>query len=141
VDAVRTPTLSYAAVALGAAIGGGMRWFASELAHGWLGTGFPWGTLFVNVTGSFAIGCYAALVGPAGRLRAGPRQRLFVMTGICGGYTTFSAFSLETLALLQAGSIALASLNAAGSVTAWLLAVWSGYALAMRLSRVGAPRA
>jgi CrcB protein len=135
VDAVKTPSLSYAAVALGAAIGGGMRWFASELVQGSLGTGFPWGTLFVNVTGSFAVGCYAALAGPAGRFRAGPLQRLFVMPGICGGYTTFSAFSLETLTLVQAGSIGLASLNAAGSVTAWLLAVWSGYALTMRLSR------
>ena len=137
-SAFRTPTLSYTAVALGAAIGGGLRWFASELAHGWLGRGFPWGTLFVNVTGSFAIGCYAALAGPGGRLRAGPRQRLFVMTGLCGGYTTFSAFSLETLALLQAGSVALASLNAGASVTAWLVAVWAGYALAIRFNRPGA---
>jgi CrcB protein len=138
VGAFSTPTLGYAAVALGAAVGGAMRWFASELVHGWLGPGFPWGTLFVNVTGSFAIGCYAALAGPGGRLRASPRQRLFVMTGLCGGYTTFSAFSLETLGLLQAGSIGLASLNAGASVTAWLVAVWAGYTLAMRFNRTGA---
>ena len=94
----------YLAVALGSAIGGSLRWLASELIHAWSGAGFPWGTLFVNVTGSLAIGFYAALAGPDGRLLAGARQRQFVMTGICGGYTTFSVFSLETLRLAQAGA-------------------------------------
>lgn len=132
----RTAALLYTAVALGTATGGSMRWLASELMQGWLGLGFPWGTLFVNVTGSFAIGFYAALTGPDGPILAGPRQRQFVMTGICGGYTTFSVFSLETLRLLEAGSLGLASANVSASVTAWLVAVWAGYALATRASRL-----
>ncbi|MGH6618655.1 MAG: CrcB family protein, partial [Alphaproteobacteria bacterium] len=87
----------------------------------------PWGTLFVNVTGSFAIGFYATLAGPKGRLAAGPVQRQFVMTGICGGYTTFSMFSLDTLRLLQDGNPRAAAFNVALSVIAWLAAVWLGY--------------
>lgn len=118
---------SYAAAALGAAIGGVLRMLASVAMHEFAGDGFPWGTLFVNVTGSFAIGFYAALTGPKGRLAAGPIQRQFVMTGICGGYTTFSMFSLETLRLLHDGNSRAAAFNVALSVIAWLAAVWLGY--------------
>lgn len=126
----------YVAVALGSAIGGSLRWLASDLLHAWLGAGFPWGTLFVNVTGSLAIGFYAALAAPEGRLLAGAGQRQFVMTGICGGYTTFSVFSLETLRLLQAGSPALAGINVGVSLATWMAAVWLGYALATRINRL-----
>ena len=126
----------YLAVALGTVVGGSLRWLASEFLHGWLGAGFPWGTLFVNVTGSLAIGFYAALAGPEGRLLAGARQRQLVMTGICGGYTTFSVFSLETLRLAQAGSLSLAGINVGASIAAWMAAVWLGYALAMRINRL-----
>jgi CrcB protein len=90
-------------VALGSMIGSVSRAIASLGIHAHIEPGLPWGTLFVNVTGSFAIGLYATLTGPEGRLLAGSRQRQFVMTGICGGYTTFSVFSLETFRLLQAG--------------------------------------
>jgi CrcB protein len=126
----------YVAVALGSALGGTARWLAGEALHDWAGTGFPWATLFVNVTGSFLIGLYAALAGPDGRLLAGPRQRQFVMTGICGGYTTFSIFSLETVRLVEAGRHALAGLNVALSVGLWLASVWAGWALANRLNRL-----
>jgi fluoride exporter len=126
----------YLAVGLGSAIGGSARWLASDMMHEWLGVGFPWGTLFVNVTGSFVIGGYAALAGPDGRLFPGPRQRHFVMTGICGGYTTFSIFSLETLRFVQAGRIEMAGLTVAVSALAWLVAVWLGYALATRINRL-----
>lgn len=133
---LHTAATFYACVAAGSAIGGCTRWLASEMLHGWLGVGFPWGTLFVNVTGSFLIGFYAALTGPDGRLLVGPVQRQFVMTGICGGYTTFSIFSLETLDLFKAGESGLAGLNIGVSAVAWVAAVWLGYAAASRFNRL-----
>lgn len=129
----------YAAVAVGSVIGGVLRHLASLLIEDRLGTGFPLalplGTLLVNVTGSFAIGFYAALAGPDGPMRAGPRQRQFVMAGICGGYTTFSMFSLETLRLAQSGALGAAAANIGLSVVTWLAAVWLGHTLAARLDR------
>jgi CrcB protein len=127
---------SYISVALGSVVGGVARFLVSVLFASRLGDGFPWSTLFVNVTGSFIIGFYAALTGPDGRLLASPRQRQFVMVGICGGYTTFSAFSLETLRLVQSGNLPAALLNIGISVAGWLIAVWIGHALAMRINRL-----
>ena len=91
------------AVALGAAAG--------SLAHTWLAelfaasgmSAFPWATLAANVSGSFLIGLIAALTGPDGRVLVAPDVRLFWMVGVCGGYTTFSSFSLQTLTLAQGG--------------------------------------
>lgn len=120
----------YAAVAAGSAIGGVLRYLVSLLAGSGLGGGLPWGTLFVNVTGSFVIGFYAARV--VGRGKAGSRLHPFVTTGICGGYTTFSAFSLETLHLARAGRLDLAALYVGLSIAAWLAAVWLGEALGRR---------
>jgi fluoride exporter len=127
---------SYISVALGSVVGGVARFLVSVLFASRLGDGFPWSTLFVNVTGSFIIGFYAALTGPDGRLLASPRQRQFVMVGICGGYTTFSAFSLETLRLVQSGNLQAALLNIGISVAGWLTAVWIGHALATRINRL-----
>lgn len=127
---------SYISVALGSIVGGVARFLVSVLFMSQLGDGFPWATLFVNVTGSFIIGFYAALTGPDGRLFVSPRQRQFVMVGICGGYTTFSAFSLETLRLVQSGNIQAASFNLLVSIVGWLTAVWLGHALAARLNRL-----
>jgi CrcB protein len=127
---------SYLSVALGSIVGGVARYLVSVLFVSQFGNGFPWGTLFVNVTGSFIIGLYAALTGPDGRLFVSPRQRQFVMVGICGGYTTFSAFSLETLRLVQSGEVQTASFNLVISVIAWMAAVWIGHALATRLNRL-----
>ena len=129
-------TGSYISVATGSVVGGVARYLVSVLFISQLGDGFPWSTLFVNVTGSFIIGFYSALTGPDGRLLASPRQRQFVMVGICGGYTTFSAFSLETLRLVQSSHLHAASLNLGISVVGWLTAVWIGYALATRLNRL-----
>jgi CrcB protein len=92
--------------------------------------------LFVNVTGSLIIGFYAALTGPDGRLFVSPRQRQFVMVGICGGYTTFSAFSLETLRLAQSGNFGTASAYILVSIITWMAGVWIGHALAARLNRL-----
>jgi CrcB protein len=126
----------YVAVALGSVIGAVLRAIASLVILHHLGPTFPWGTLFANITGSFVIGFYAALTGPDGRVFAGARQRQFVMTGICGGYTTFSVFSLETLRLLQIGNLTAAALNVGVSIISWLAAVWLGYVLATRLNRL-----
>ena len=124
----------YGYIATGSVIGGVARYLASLIIQS--GPGFPWATLFVNVTGSFIIGFYSTLSGPDGRLFASARQRQFVMTGFCGGYTTFSTFSLETFRLLESGMTRTAFLNIAVSVVTWLVAVWLGYALASRLNRL-----
>ncbi len=127
---------SYIAVALGSIVGAVARFLVSVLSVSQFGDGFPWGTLFVNVTGSFAIGFYAALTGPDGRLLVSARQRLFVMVGFCGGYTTFSAFSLETLRFVQSGKVQTALVYLAVSAVTWIASVWIGYALAARFNRL-----
>lgn len=124
----------YGAVALGTAIGGVLRALVS-LAAFELAPGFPWGTLFVNALGSLAISFYATLTGPDGRLIAGSRRRHFVMTGVCGGFTTFSVFSLETVRLVEARAIGAAGLYLGLSVAAWLGAAWLGFRLAARINR------
>jgi CrcB protein len=124
----------YGYIAAGSVLGGVARYVLSLLME--LIPGFPWATLFVNVTGSFIIGFYSTLTGPDGRLFASARQRQFVMTGFCGGYTTFSTFSLETFRLLDGGMAQIAFLNIAVSIVSWLVAVWLGYALASRLNRL-----
>jgi CrcB protein len=124
----------YGCVAAGSVLGGVARYVISLLLQ--MIPAFPWATLFVNVTGSFIIGFYGTLSGPDGRLFASVRQRQFVMTGFCGGYTTFSTFSLETFKLLEAGMTKAALLNIAVSVATWLFAVWLGDRLATRLTRL-----
>ena len=120
----------YLWVAIGGALGSMARYGASALITGWTGGDFPWATLAINVLGSFIIGAFAALTGPGGRFPASLDARVFVMVGICGGFTTFSAFSLQTLELLRHGEVARAGLNVVGSVALCLLAVWIGYGLA-----------
>jgi CrcB protein len=122
-------------IALGGALGSLARYWVSEALALALGPAFPYGTLLVNVTGSFVIGLAAGGTIGDSRLIASPVVRNFVMVGLCGGYTTFSAFSLQTVSMLQAGDVGRASLNVAASVTACLVATWAGYALAAALSR------
>jgi CrcB protein len=124
----------YASVAAGSVLGGLARYLMSVLLPAIFE--FPLATLFVNVTGPFIIGFYSTLSGPDGRLFASTRQRQFVMTGFCGGYTTFSTFSLDTFRLLHGGLKYVALLNIAVSVAAWLVAVWLGHLLANRLNRL-----
>jgi len=126
---------AYLAVALGSALGGVGRFWLSGLTAQRVGETFPWGTLVVNVSGSFAIGLFAALTGPDGRWIVSPRLSFFFTAGLCGGYTTFSSFSLQTLKLAQEGQLLYALGNVAASVAACLLAVWLGHLLGQALSR------
>ena len=125
---------SYFWIAIGSALGGMARYWCSGVAARLIGETFPWGTIIVNIVGSFIIGFFATLTGPDGRIFADTLTRQFVMIGLCGGFTTFSSFSLQTLALVQDGEWLLASANIALSVMACLLAVWAGYALAASIN-------
>jgi fluoride exporter len=118
----------YACVALGSALGGVTRfWLSNVTAQAW-GGNFPWGTIIINVSGSFAIGLFAGLTGTPGR-QVDPRLAQFFVSGVCGGYTTFSAFSLQTLQLARQSQWMLVAANVLLSVVCCLLAVWLGWRL------------
>lgn len=121
---------SYLWIAIGGALGSVARYWCSGVAARLIGETFPWGTLIVNVIGSLIIGFFATITGPDGRLLVGTIPRQFVMIGICGGYTTFSSFSLQTLNLLNDGEWLYAGANIVASVIFCLLAVWLGHAAA-----------
>jgi len=125
------------AVGAGSALGSVARYLASVgLAH-LDGPPAPLGTLAVNVLGSFLIGLYFALTEPGGRWRAGPAARQFVLAGFCGGLTTFSIFSLETLQMVHAGDHAGAARLVAASLLFWMMAVWAGHRCGGRINRIG----
>jgi CrcB protein len=128
--------ITYLWIAVGGGLGSMARFACSNLAVSWFGPSFPWGTLFINVLGSFVIGFFATLTGPDGRLLVSGDVRQFVMVGICGGYTTFSAFSLQTLTLVQDGEAVRAGLNVGGSVVLCLVSVWLGYIAAASMNAV-----
>lgn len=119
--------LSYLWVSVGGAIGSAARFWMSGLVASRYGQTFPFGTLVVNVTGSFVIGLFAALTDPEGRFLVSPSFREFFMIGLCGGYTTFSSFSLQTLTLAQDGEWLRAGANSVTSFTLCLIAVWLGH--------------
>lgn len=127
-------TNSYVWIAIGSALGGVARHWCNAIATEWVGASFPWGTLFINVSGSFVIGFFFALTDPSGRFEVSTNAKLFVMTGLCGGYTTFSAFSLQSLTLFQQGAWLRGGGYIAASVVICLLAVWAGYALGAAIS-------
>jgi len=124
---------SYLWIAVGSALGGIARFAMSGLIATRIGEIFPWGTLAVNVLGSFVIGFFATLTGPD--ILVGTTARQFVMIGICGGYTTFSSFSLETLNLVQDGDWLRASGNIVASVVLCLAAVWFGHIVAAAINQ------
>lgn len=126
--------LSYIWVGLGGAVGSIARFWASGVVARHFGETFPWGTLIVNVSGSFVIGFFAAATGADGWWLAAPSTRQFVMLGICGGYTTFSSFSLQTLNLARDGEYFRAGANSVLSFILCLAGVYVGHALAASLS-------
>jgi CrcB protein len=128
----------YLCVALGSALGGVARHILNTFVTQRMGDFFPWGTLLINVTGSFVIGLFYAATGPDGRWAVSQATRLFFVAGICGGYTTFSAFSLQSLILARNGEWLRAGAYVLGSVVLCLIAVWLGY---MAAAAVNPPRA
>ena len=127
--------MTYFWIAVGSALGGMARFWCSGFVAERFGGTFPWGTMVVNVLGSFVIGFFATLTGPDGRLLVASDIRQFVMVGFCGGYTTFSSFSLQTLSLLRDGEYAYAAGNVLLSVALCMLGVWLGHVAAVAINR------
>jgi CrcB protein len=124
--------VTWLAVALGGALGSLARFWLGALVATLTGPRFPWGTLLINVLGSFIIGLVGAWTLPPARVPMPPDMRIFLMVGVCGGFTTFSAFSLQTLELLQSGTTGAAAGYVAGSVVFCIAAAYAGW-LAGRL--------
>ena len=120
-------------VMLGGAVGTFARYAISVLALP-ISRQLPWGTILINITGSFLIGLFGTLTLAHGRYPVSENVRLFVMIGLCGGYTTFSSFSLQTLDLLRSDALLRAGLNILLSVALCLAAIALGHALAARLN-------
>ncbi|CZT34999.1 fluoride efflux transporter CrcB [Rhizobium sp. 9140] len=114
-------------VAVGGALGSVLRYLCGVASVRLMGAGFPWGTLFVNITGSFLIGVLSEVI--ARRFGASPELRLFLVTGVLGGYTTFSAFSLDAAMLAEQGHFGSAVLYVALSLVLSGLGVFAGLAL------------
>lgn len=114
-------------VAAGGALGSVLRYLVGLWTLRSFGPSFPWGTLTVNVTGSFLIGVFAEVI--ARKFGASAEMRVFLITGILGGYTTFSAFSLDAITLLERGEPVTALIYVASSVLLSALAVFAGLAL------------
>jgi fluoride exporter len=120
---------AWVAVAVGGAIGSVGRFWLTIVMTALTGPRFPWGTLLINVVGSMVIGLVAGLTLTPARVGMHPDIRIFLMTGVCGGFTTFSAFSLQTLELIQSGDVVPALGYAVGSVVLCVLATYGGWAL------------
>lgn len=128
--------MTYLYVAVGGAIGSVLRYAGSGLIARHVNEVFPWGTFVVNVSGCFIIGFFAMLTGPDGRIVVSPDFRQFFMVGVCGGYTTFSSFSLQTLALARDGDMTRATLNVGASVLFCLIGVWLGSAAGAAINQI-----
>ena len=124
----------YLLIALGGALGSVARHWLSETVTARFDGVFPWGTFVVNLTGCLAIGFLASLPGLGGRPFSSVETRCFFLTGVCGGYTTFSTFSAQTLTLLRAGDTLRAGAYDVSSVTLCVLGVWVGHLLASSLA-------
>ena len=121
-------------VALGSGLGGVVRIAVAALVVAAFGSHFPFGILAVNILGSFAIGLAATITAPDGRFFAGPAARQFFMAGFCGGFTTFSFFSLETMELITTGRFPAAFLYVVLTLSLAMLAVWLGYLAGLRVN-------
>lgn len=125
----------YLAVGCGAAIGSLIRFFCGLVIVSLLGQSALLATAFVNIVGSWVIMFFATLTSTDGRLMVGPDGRQFVTSGLCGGFTTFSAMSLDTFMLLFEGDLKLASAYLVGVVALSLAAAWVGHVMAIRINR------
>lgn len=123
--------LNFVLVAIGGALGSVARYGVSLAGGRLLGIGFPYGTLFVNVTGSFAMGALIAWLGR--HVELPPEWRLFLAVGVLGGYTTFSSFSLDAIALWEGGAQGTALLYVGLSMVVGLLALAAGLAIVRQL--------
>jgi CrcB protein len=121
---------TYLSIAIGGALGSMARYATGVYVGRWFGTAFPWGTLLINIVGSFLIGAFAESF--ALRWDASPSTRAFLVVGICGGYTTFSTFSLDIVTLINRGEALYAGIYIVASVALGLLALYGGLH-AMRL--------
>ena len=113
-------------VALGGALGASARYMTNVAAMRLIGPGFPWGTVVANVLGSFLMGCLVVVLAHKDATRMAP----FLMTGLLGGFTTFSAFSLDALTIWERGQTGLAAAYVLGSVILSLVAIVAGMAAA-----------
>ena len=130
--------LAYLWVALGGALGSVSRFWINGIVSEKVGATFPWGTLVINIGGSFVIGIIGAVANPEGRLDSQTRQfaTQFLMIGVCGGYTTFSSFSWQTLNLVRDREWLYAGGNVLLSVVLCLVAVWLGWLLGSSFSSI-----
>jgi len=126
---------AYLYIAAGGALGSIARYWMAGAIDSRLNTNFPWGTVLVNIAGSFAIGIFAAMAAGDGRWGISDNTRLFLIVGICGGFTTFSSFSLQTLTLLREGLLLKAGGNVAISVIVCVAATWAGLALMQMIGK------
>lgn len=124
-------SLQLAAIAGGGAIGALLRFWISNGVYSFMGRDFPYGTLVVNVVGSFAMGIGFILL--VERVALAPEWRAFLLVGLLGALTTFSTFSIETLNLIESGALTKAAINMVGSVLVCVVAVWGGVILARQL--------
>ena len=132
--------MTYLWIGLGGALGSISRaWLAVAVAR-FTGPQFPWGTILINILGSFIIGYFGTLTASSGRLPMSMDVRAFMMIGICGGFTTFSSFSLQTLDLMRDGRIGQALANIGLSVVLCLLAVAAGHYWAAAIATTNAHR-
>jgi CrcB protein len=124
--------MSYLLVFVGGGLGASLRHLINLTCGRILGTGFPWGTFIINITGSTVMGLIAGYLAFKGE--ASQPWRLFLMTGILGGYTTFSAYSLDAALLYERGELGLAALYVIGSVVLSIAGLFGGLALVRHFS-------
>jgi len=119
------------AIAIGGALGSVLRYLLSNATHAWLGRGFPYGTLAVNVLGCLAMGFLFVLL--VERVGTSTVWRAGLLIGLLGGFTTFSSFSIETFNLIEQGAVAKAAANMVASLLLCVTATWFGVILARQL--------
>ena len=125
---------AYLLVFLGAGLGGSLRHAVNVACGRWCGLDFPWGTLFINATGSFVMGLFAGWLAFKGGQHWTQSARLFAMTGVLGGYTTFSAFSLDAALLWERGEAAMTAAYVVSSVALAIIGLFAGLSLMRALT-------